>query len=437
MPFRADVSVNWGVSPRIIEVASPSTEITIQDLYDTCKVLEAQSGGMDDDPLIDAAGKEQLGGGVQVGLTATLLNALLAFEARPGPTYAQCSVSGGNLVAVDGVGSYQTTPISPTAFTQVILTASSSATTQNQASLEFSTFGGAVHVDVIKGTALNGANPLGSLIGNPQYPVNNVPDALIIDAARGLGKNMHIVGNITFDTGDILDGFLIVGQNANRTTITVNENASMLGVEIQEAHVTGNLDGQCILRFCSIQNVNYINGYIFNCVIQPGYITLSGTTPALIMDCKSGQPGLGTPTIRWISGQNTPLAVRGFDGGIQLEDKTGDADVSVDLAAGQLKIKSTCVNGTIVARGDGKVIEADTGDYLPSGIYNGNLTLVNEAAPGKLIQDTNALVLEMWERMGLDINNPMLNRVDGSFQSTNLNVGATVDGSGNVTHQRQ
>jgi hypothetical protein len=425
-----DVTVDFSASPRIITVKSPITEFNIQDIYDTLKFIEATNAAMDDKPLIDAAGKENLGGGVAVGLTATLLNALLAFEARPGPAYVQCRVAGGNLVAVDDVGAYFNTPISPTAFTQVVTTASSSATTQNQASLEFSTFGGAVHVDAVNGTALNGENPLGSLIGNPQFPVNNVPDAVIIDSARGLGKNMKIIGDITFDTGDILDGFFIKGQNANRTSITVNEGASMLGVEIQEAYVTGNLDGECILRFCSIQNLNYVNGYIYTCVISPGYITLSGTTPALIMDCKSGVPGLGTPVIRWIAGQDTPLAIRGYDGGIELQDKTGGADVSVDLAAGQVKIKNTCTNGTIVVRGDGKCIDADTGAHMGPGIYNGNLTVVNEASFGGHLHD-------LWERMGLDPAHPMLNRTDGSFTSDNIDVTATIDGSGNITHQRQ
>jgi len=117
-------------------VDAPSTEITIQDLYDTCKWLEATQGGMDDPVLIEAAGKENLGGGVFVGLTATLQNALLAFEGRPGPTYEQCKVSGGNLVAVDDVGSYQSSPIAPTPFTQVLATNSSSATLTNQAAID-------------------------------------------------------------------------------------------------------------------------------------------------------------------------------------------------------------------------------------------------------------------------------------------------------------
>lgn len=34
MPIRGDITIDWAVSPRIIEVVAPSTELTVQDLYD-------------------------------------------------------------------------------------------------------------------------------------------------------------------------------------------------------------------------------------------------------------------------------------------------------------------------------------------------------------------------------------------------------------------
>lgn len=135
MAVRNDITVDWFASPRIITVAVPSTEITIQDLLDTCRELEDDLTNTVYDPLASAAGKENLGGGVRVGITLTLLNAVLAFEARPGPTYTQCIVSGGNIVAVDSNGD-NLSPIYPTAFTQVLTSASSSATLQGISATE-------------------------------------------------------------------------------------------------------------------------------------------------------------------------------------------------------------------------------------------------------------------------------------------------------------
>lgn len=128
MTIRNDVTVNWASSPRIITVASPSETITIKDLYDTLRSLEASLSSMDDDSIVEAGGLEDLGGGVQVGLTVTLLNAKLAFESRSGPAFSQCRISGGNLVAKDSAGTYFSSPIESTAYTQVILSNSSSAT---------------------------------------------------------------------------------------------------------------------------------------------------------------------------------------------------------------------------------------------------------------------------------------------------------------------
>lgn len=120
------IIVDPNVSPRIITVPSPATGISVQDLVDLARDWEDQPENLEYDSLLDATGKENLGGGVKVGITVTLQNAKLAFEARLGPSYAQCTVSGGNLVAVDALGN-DTSPIQPTAYTQVVLAQSTSA----------------------------------------------------------------------------------------------------------------------------------------------------------------------------------------------------------------------------------------------------------------------------------------------------------------------
>lgn len=84
MAFRTDVTVDYQISPRIITVASPSDEITIQDLHDTLTGIEDSIPleGPEHPGLIESAGKEDLGGGTTVGITATMQDAQLAFQAR-------------------------------------------------------------------------------------------------------------------------------------------------------------------------------------------------------------------------------------------------------------------------------------------------------------------------------------------------------------------
>lgn len=134
MAVRTDLTIDFAVSPRIITIADPSTTITIQDLHDTLRTIEAEVFNIVFLSVVSSGGKEDLGGGVSVGITLTMQNAVLAFAARGGPTTIQCVVSGGNLVAVDAV-SVAIDAIEPTAFTQVIIAQSSSATSIDAADI--------------------------------------------------------------------------------------------------------------------------------------------------------------------------------------------------------------------------------------------------------------------------------------------------------------
>lgn len=126
MTARNDVIIDWQSSPRIITVLAPSTSITVQDLLDTCREAEDELVNMVYPPLASASGKDDLGGGDLTGITVKLLNALLAFEARGGPSFVKCQVNAGNLVAVDS-GGVSMDPIANTAYTQVKVTLSVSA----------------------------------------------------------------------------------------------------------------------------------------------------------------------------------------------------------------------------------------------------------------------------------------------------------------------
>jgi len=125
MSIRQDITINWAVSPRIIEVVAPSTELTVQDLYDTIRNISASSSAIDEPEIIDGSGKEVLSATELVGLTVKLLNAKVKFEDRTEPT--DCDISGGNLVALDENG-YPMNPIQYAPYVTVTYAKSSSAT---------------------------------------------------------------------------------------------------------------------------------------------------------------------------------------------------------------------------------------------------------------------------------------------------------------------
>lgn len=131
MAYRPEVWIDFDSSPRVIWVGSPTTTITVQDIVDTVHTLEAEPTNMSFPKLIDTAGKSFLyndgTNNYYTGIVLTLLNAKVAFAARSGPSYIQCQVSAGDMIAQDS-GGLSMSPIYPTAFTQVVISQSTAPT---------------------------------------------------------------------------------------------------------------------------------------------------------------------------------------------------------------------------------------------------------------------------------------------------------------------
>lgn len=113
---------------KIIEVDTPQTNVTVQDLVNQIRDYEDNLlCGMDILQLANATGKDCLGGcpTVQTGITLTLLNDWrVRFENQCGPCTIQVDVTGGNLVAINA---FCNNPIAPSTFTQVTIQSSVSA----------------------------------------------------------------------------------------------------------------------------------------------------------------------------------------------------------------------------------------------------------------------------------------------------------------------
>lgn len=110
---------------QIITVPLPDTTLDLQYLINSIREAEDDlTPGMAYSKIADAFGKQDLGGGVKVGITIVLLNGWrVLFSARPGPTTVSVSITGGNFVGEAGAN-----PVAPSLYTQVTTTQSSSAT---------------------------------------------------------------------------------------------------------------------------------------------------------------------------------------------------------------------------------------------------------------------------------------------------------------------
>lgn len=93
MALMANYSTN-----RIV-VLAPQTQLTVQELYDFCKDSEITDIGMSNEIIAVAAGKDDLGSGVQVAVTVRLLG---SWQVEWWPGYYTATMGGGNIVAECG-----------------------------------------------------------------------------------------------------------------------------------------------------------------------------------------------------------------------------------------------------------------------------------------------------------------------------------------------
>ncbi len=112
------LTIDWSVSPRVISFAEATNEITLQDLVDTLRTEEDKLENVSFKQIVRATGKESLTASLLVGITCTLLDAVLEFVVASGPSQRK-DIRGGNLLAVDGAD-VAINPILNTQFTQLV-----------------------------------------------------------------------------------------------------------------------------------------------------------------------------------------------------------------------------------------------------------------------------------------------------------------------------
>ena len=99
--------------------------VSIQNLLNAIRDWENKQENMDCPQVAEAAGKQVLSETSLVGVTLTLLDWKVSFGDRPSPVV--CSVTDGNLVAVDETGTPMS-PIEASTNVTVMISQSSSAT---------------------------------------------------------------------------------------------------------------------------------------------------------------------------------------------------------------------------------------------------------------------------------------------------------------------
>ena len=415
---------------KTIFITSPQTVVTIQELINEIRDYEDNLDFTDYKSIANATGKQDLGGNVLVGITLELLDGWrIQFESRwenefnDGYGYGyyngyeyddwnnyfnavetiSCGVTGGNLVAKN---EYDNNPIKPSPFTQVSVTSSSSATLSEMEAIQYSSYGGGISLDVI-----NGTEGTDYPIGNMEFPVNNILDAVTIANLKGF-KTLFIIESIDIDSEAIISNMTLIGRSLISTVIKIEPDAICNGITVKNCIVKGDLDGQTNISDCIVMDINYMNGYIKQSSLE-GTIILSGSLDASFFGCSCGNLNK-IPTIN-MGGKGQNCVIENWSGKINIINTDIDSTnkFTCQINGGKIILNSTNVlGGTFYVNGIGELVD-QTNTTIPSGAWNNNVLVEN-----KLINEYN-ITKYVWDETTSS------HQIQGSTGEALSNVGAT------------
>lgn len=270
-----------------------------------------------------------------------------------------------------------------------VRTANSAGLISNSA-IEFSSFNGGVTIDLgnTTGKAVSGTT---FPAGTRQTPCNNLASAHLISLTRGFTK-LYVIGNATITTGEVWTGYEFEGESPLKSLITIDDAASVLNCEFYNASISGVLDGNTQINNSVISGLDFVDGFIYKCSIGPQPVILGTGTTANLFSCYSTVPGTGTPSIDMNS--TGLLALRDYYGGMLLTNYSGVGSHSLDMSSGQIKLDATITSGTFAVRGVGKLVDT-SGNNIPTGTWNGGVTIINELLTASEIASSGGVWTEI------------------------------------------
>ena len=236
----------------------------------------------------------------------------------------------------------------------------------NSESIVFSSFQGAVWVDVTSSYDTNGTSTVPN--GNTERPVNNIPLAVEIAKERGF-RTIQVIGDLTLGLGDDVRGMEIIGTSHVNSHLIVLDEALCLETSFRSFDVEGTLDGYSEINDCIIGDLTYFNGHIHDSALR-GKITLGGTKDAKITNCSM----LDIQTVPELdcgdTGQN--IVMTNYSGRLLISNLTQNAQIGLGCDAGDIVIDETCIDGVIAISGTGDVVDnSQENCYVVDKIING------------------------------------------------------------------
>lgn len=232
-----------------------------------------------------------------------------------------------------------------------------SAGLQNLNTILATSYQGVVAVDKLNTTGFAQAG-LPIPIGTRAVPSDNFSDAINIAKNNSI-KSFQLISSATLTANDFSDGYNFIGDSAITIVLTLESAANVVNCEFRNLTVTGVLDGGNTLRECSIQNLTYTYGFLFQCAITGGIVIAPGARCS-IFECYSDPLSLETaPTID-IGGTGS-LTAHHLAGDFKIINSGGTGDIYLGMDGGTLTLDSTITGGIVYVYGTATVVNNTTG----------------------------------------------------------------------------
>lgn len=181
--------------------------------------------------------------------------------------------------------------------------------------------------------------------GSQGLPFDNVNDAKDEAEATGI-KNIIVAGSIVVPHN--LKNVNIYGVGL---AIVDLNGQDINGSRFYQVYLQGTYTGAMIAQECQLSDGFALDGHYEVCELLGDMIAKPNTNIGLI-SCLSGIAGTGRPSISSNAGLPSAIHIRSWRGGLTIKDFDHVDDViTVGVAEGSLTFSSTCVLGTMVARG--------------------------------------------------------------------------------------
>jgi len=328
---------------------------------------------------ISAVGGNSLPGSKQLGSTFFIRSdwKIAPYEA------SHRLIINGNFYSEDGEDPFLDTAGTYTVRIMQQVSSLVDSTIQQLPEIEYASFNGGITIDEL-------SSNVGTVYptGTPQAPVNNWPDALLIAIERGFNK-FFVNGDATLDGSFDLTDYIIVGESPAKTLVTISGLATTSGMEIVNSTVTGILDGENYLSECTVMDLEYVNGRLFNCGLI-GDIELSGNANAVLNDCYTVDQD--NPPVLDMGGTGQSLVMVEYTGLLTLHNLSDtNQNVGIGLSAGAIVLDNTITAGNVIISGVGILQD-----------NSGGTTTVDTSA----LLSNDSIAEEVWQGVdGADVRN--------------------------------